>query len=302
VVAGTLATISERARAAGLRPPAVLVVGRVVSLRDALDWRARLPLAGLRVLVTRARQQASGLAARLVELGAHPLEYPTIEIAPVPDPTELDRALLELDRFGWVILTSTNGVDAFFERLGALGKDARALARARVAAIGPATAGALLARGIRADWMPEQFLGEAIVAGFRRFDVRGVEVLLARADIAPPLLADGLREQGAVVTEVSAYRTVAAEGSRAALLAALEAREIDLVTLTSSSTVRNLVEGLGERRDLLAGVAVACIGPVTAKTAREYDLRIDVEAAEHTIDGLVRAILAWAATRRPATT
>jgi len=273
-------------------------VGQVVRLRESLDWRARLSLAGLRVLVTRARQQASQLSQRLIQQGAVPIEFPTIEIRPTDDPAALDRALARLDRFGWVILTSTNGVDAFFERLAGLGKDARALGRSRVAAIGPATAGALRDHGIEADWMPEQFLGEAIVEGFRRFDISGVEVLLARADIAPPLLADGLTAQGALVTEVSAYRTVPAESSRDRLLAALESKQIDLVTLTSSSTVRNLVDGLGGRRELLDGVAVASIGPVTSATASELGVRIDVTADEHTIDGLVRALTEWVVTRR----
>lgn len=298
VVAGTLGNIQERVRAAGLRPPAVLVVGRVVNLREQLDWRARLPLAGLRVLVTRARRQASQLSTRLVELGATPTEYPTIEIQPVEDPRPFDAALAELGRFGWVVFTSTNGVEAFFDRLAEGGRDARALAGSRVCAIGPSTAGALRQRGIVADWMPEDFLTEAIVEGFRQIDLRGVEVLLARADIAPPALAEGLREHGARVTEVAAYRTTPSASSRERLIEALESGGIDVVTLTSASTVRNLVEGLGGRRALLDGVAVACIGPVTAGTAGALGLSVDVLAEEHTIDGLVAALAAWAEGRR----
>lgn len=290
VVAGTLDTIVARVREADLRPPAVLVVGKVAELRASLDWRARLPLAGRRVLVTRARQQASALSARLIELGGVPLEYPTIEIRPVEDPGPFDAALADLGRFAWIVFTSTNGVDAFWERLGALGRDSRALAGLQICAIGPSTAAALADRGIVADWMPREFVTHSILDGFRAYDLRGAEVLLARADIAPPLLADGLREQGATVTEVTAYRTVPSAESRDRLLAALEARRIDVVTLTSSSTARNLVEGIGGRLELLAGLTVASIGPVTSTTARSLGLTVDVEADVHTIDGLVDAL------------
>jgi uroporphyrinogen III methyltransferase/synthase len=293
VVTGTLGDIAQRVRSAGLRPPAVLVVGRVVALRPQLDWRARLPLAGLRVLVTRARQQASQLSARLVDLGASPIEYPTIEIRPADDPRALDEALARLARFGWVIFTSTNGVESFFARLAANGRDARALGACRVAAIGPSTAAALRAHGIRADWIPDRFLTDGILEGFRQFELRDVDVLLARADIAPPALADGLRAQGTRVTEVTAYRTVPADASRDRLLDALERRAVDVVTLTSSSTVRNLVDGLGGRLDLLEGVTIACIGPITAATAAKLGLTVDVQAEEHTIDGLVAALVEW---------
>lgn len=296
-VAGTLQDIVMRAKGAGLRPPAVLVVGKVVGLREPLDWRSRLPLAGLRVLVTRARQQASALSARLTELGAVPIEYPTIEIRPVDDPAPFDRALTKLSDFAWVVFTSTNGVDAFWDRLSAAGLDTRALAASHICAIGPSTAAALAAHGIIADWMPPEFIASSILEGFKRFELRGARVLLARADIAPPLLADGLTELGALVTEVTAYRTVPSEESQQRLLATLEGAGVDVVTLTSSSTARNLVQGLGGRLDLLADLTIAAIGPVTAQTARELGLRVTVEASVHTIDGLVDALLAWAAAR-----
>ena len=298
VVAGTLGDIVQRVQAANLRPPAVLVVGDVVSLRASLDWRGRLPLAGLRVLVTRARQQASALSSRLVELGAVPLEYPTIEIRPVDDPTPFDAAIREVGAFAWIVFTSTNGVDAFWDRLLASGQDSRALAGVQVCAIGPSTAAALAGRGITADWMPVEFVTDSILDGFKSYDLGGAPVLLARADIAPPLLADGLRTQGAQVTEVTAYRTIPSDESRERLLAALEGRKIDVVTLTSSSTARNLVAGMGGRLDLLAGLTVASIGPVTSRTARELGLTVDVEAEVHTIPGLVDALLRWAG-RRP---
>jgi uroporphyrinogen III methyltransferase/synthase len=297
VVAGTLADIVERVRSAGLRPPAILVVGKVVRLRPELDWRGRLPLAGLRVLVTRARQQASALSSRLIELGAVPIEYPTIEIQPLDDPSPLDAALREVEQFDWLVFTSTNGVDAFWARLEAIGKDARALARARIGAIGPSTAAALHAHGIVADWLPCEFVTASILDGFRQYELNGARMLLARADIAPPPLADGLREQGAIVSDVSAYRTIPSAESRARLLAALEQHQVDVITLTSSSTARNLVDGIGGRLDLLQGLTIASIGPVTATTARDLGLQVTVEADVYTIDGLVEALLAWAAAR-----
>jgi uroporphyrinogen III methyltransferase / synthase len=290
VVVGTLGNIVEQVQAANLRPPAVLVVGDVVALRESLDWRGRLPLAGQRVLVTRARQQASALSARLAELGAVPLEYPTIEIRPVEDPAPFDAAIRAVGRFAWIVFTSTNGVDAFWERLLASGQDSRALSGIKICAIGPSTAAALASRGITADWMPPEYVTHSVLDGFKAFDVAGAPILLARADIAPPLLADGLGKLGADVTEVTAYRTVPSSESRERLLAALEARAIDIVTLTSSSTVRNLVDGVGGRLDLLDGLTVASIGPVTSDTARALGLTVHVEADVHTIPGLVDAL------------
>jgi uroporphyrinogen III methyltransferase/synthase len=291
VVTGSLGDIAERVDRVGIRPPAVLVVGDVVALRADLDWRSRLPLAGLRVLVTRARAQASQLTTRLRDFGAGVLEYPTIEIRPLADTSKLDAALGRLGSFAWVVLTSVNGVEAVVSRLNALGRDARAFAGSRVCAIGPATAGALGRSGIRADWVPTQFMSDAIVREFPEQDLRGAELLLARADIAPPNLAERLRGLGARVTDVAAYLTVSSGESRAHLEHALEAGDVDLITLTSSSTARNLVDALGTRRDLLNGISVASIGPVTSRTARELGLRIDVEAAQHTIEGLVAAII-----------
>jgi uroporphyrinogen III methyltransferase/synthase len=293
VVSGTLGDIVERVREADLRPPAVLIVGDVVGLQESLDWRARLPLAGLRVLVTRARQQASALSSRLVELGAVPLEYPTIEIRPVEDTAPFDDAIADVGQFSWLVFTSTNGVDAFWERLLASGQDSRALAPCKVCAIGPSTAAALATRGITADLLPNEFVTSSVLDCFRHEVLEGARMLLARADIAPPLLTDGLREQGALVTEVTAYRTVPSPESRQRLLDALERRSVDVVTLTSSSTARNLVAGIGGRLELLNGLTIASIGPVTSQTARDLGLTVDVEASVYTIPGLLDALLHW---------
>jgi uroporphyrinogen III methyltransferase / synthase len=302
----TLADVVAQVEAAGLRPPAVTIVGDVVGLRERLRWFDTRPLFGRRVLVTRTREQASTLVALLCAAGAHPVELPTIAIQPPESYDALDAALLAL-RAGegewgsgasggppspetWVIFTSANGVEAVFSRLEALGLDARVFGGARLAAIGPATAEALRPHGLRADYAPAEALANAILADFQQRDLRGARVLLPRADIAPPDLADGLAARGADVRNVVAYRTVPAEGLAAEARRVLADGEVDTACFTSSSTVRNLVEALDGETSLLAPLTVACIGPVTAATARELGLRVDVVAREHTVAGLVAAL------------
>lgn len=300
MVAGTLETIAERAREAELRPPAVLVVGGVAALRDDLRWFDTRPLFGQRVLVTRPREKVGGTAARLRELGADPVIFPTIEIRPPEDWAALDAAIERLasGHYDWAIFTSTNGVRFFWRRLEALGKDARAFAGARLGAIGPVTAEELMQRGLRADLVPDQYVAEAILNEIGA--VEGQRVLLPRADIARPALADGLLDAGADVDEIAAYRTVPADAEDAdQIREMLAAGEIDILTFTSSSTVRNFVAALEPLpRDavhphLPEDIVVACIGPITAGTARELGLPVHVSASEHTIEGLLNALVAY---------
>jgi uroporphyrinogen III methyltransferase/synthase len=290
-VSGTLADITERVEAAGLRPPAVTIVGPVAGLREDLRWFEDQPLFGQRILVTRTRQQASALSTRLRALGAEAIELPTIEIAPPEEWVPLDSAIAELSSYDWIIFTSVNGVAAFWERLRQAGLDARALHGARLAAIGPATAAALEGHGLQADYVPGEYVAEAIASGLG--NVHSLRVLLPRADIARPALADLLRNSGAEVVEVAAYRTLRPE-VRTDELRDLLGR-ITVVTITSSSTVRNLVAmvrdaGLDLSRTL-ADATLACIGPITAETAREHHLPPHVIAEDYTIDGLVRALV-----------
>ena len=290
-VSGTLADIAEKVKAAGLKPPAVTVVGPVAGLRQQLHWFEDRPLFGQRVLVTRTRQQASALSARLRALGADAIELPTIHVAPPEDWTPLDSAIAELSSCDWIVFTSANGVGHFWARLVSANLDARALYGTRLAAIGPATAAELETHGLRADYVPGEYVAEAVAAGLG--EVRGLRVLLPRADIARPALANLLRESGAEVVEVAAYRTLRPETDADDLRDLLS--EITVVTFTSSSTVRNLAAmardaGL-ELPGALGEAAVACIGPITAATARELGLDIDVEADEYTIDGLVEALV-----------
>jgi uroporphyrinogen III methyltransferase/synthase len=291
-VSGTLADIVDKVRETGLKPPAVTVVGAVAALRDRLRWFEAQPLFGQRVLVTRTREQAGALSARLRALGAEAIELPTIRILPPDDWAPLDAAIAALTGLDWIVFTSANGAGHFWERLQAAGLDARALHGIRLAAIGPATAAELEAHGLRADFVPGEYVAEAVAAGLG--EVRGLRVLLPRADIARPALADFLRQAGAEVAEVAAYRTVRPEGDPAELRKLLAG--VTVATFTSSSTVRNLADmardaGL-ELAAALGQALIACIGPITAETARERGLAVHLVADEYTVDGLVEKLVA----------
>jgi uroporphyrinogen-III synthase len=262
------------------------------------------PLAGKRILVTRPRAQAADLCNKLTTLGAEPILFPTIEIAPMDDYSVLDQAIAALDQYRWIIFTSVNGVAAFWERLSVTGQDGRALTGMRVAAIGPATAQALAKRGARTEFIPDEYVAERILDGVD--NVEGQWILLPRADIAREALAVELSRRGALVHEIAAYRTLPTAPDPQGLA---ELRcGVDAITFTSSSTVRNfvtLVSGGPQYIDAanirrmgrdgvpmpsLGTAAIACIGPITAQTAREIGLPVDVMAHEYTMDGLVAAL------------
>ena len=291
-VTSTLADIAGEAQKRGIRPPAVLVVGGVVGLRDKLNWYETLPLFGRRIMVTRTREQASHLVSGLAALGAGVIECPTIRLAPPDDWAPVDAALARLGDFDWLVLTSPNGADYFFERLWASGRDARALAGVKLAAIGPATAEKLEARGLKADLLPERFVAEGLVEALTKIDLTGKRILLARAKEARDVLPRELTAAGAEVTEVALYQTLAPEGLTAEAEDALSQNQIDLVTFTSSSTVDNLVRLLGPRLDeFKEKIPAAVIGPITAETARRAGFRVAAEAEEYTVDGLIAAAL-----------
>jgi uroporphyrinogen III methyltransferase/synthase len=281
-VVATLATLADRGREAGIRAPAIAIFGAVAALEERLRWYEAPPLAGRAVAVTRARAQSSGLAARLRALGATVLEAPAIRVTPLsvelPDPRGYDL----------VCLTSPNGVRLLFERMRERGDDARALAGARIAAIGPGTARALADHGIVADIVPERFVAEGLVEALA--DVPVTRALVARAADARDVLPDALRERGADVEVIALYETVA-EPLGDEQLHALGA--IDYITFTSSSTVRFFFGAAGDR--LSDAARVVSIGPVTSDTLREHGRPPDVEAERHDIDGLVDALVADAA-------
>jgi uroporphyrinogen III methyltransferase/synthase len=282
-VVGTLQTIAELAVEHEIRAPAIAIFGAVASMREQLKWFESRPLAGTTVAVTRARAQASGLAKQLRALGATVVESPAIRIEPLDGPAP------ELAKYDLVCLTSPNGVEALFARLGAAGLDARAFAPgARIAAIGPGTARVLRKHGIVADIVPERFIAEGLVEALEGVPVS--RALIARAADARDVLPDALRERGAEVDVLALYETVVeslTDDQRAAVATA------DYVTFTSSSTVRNLFSSLGEA--LPAGARLVSIGPVTSETLREYGREPDVEAERHDIDGLIDALVADAA-------
>ncbi|MDA8096583.1 MAG: uroporphyrinogen-III C-methyltransferase [Desulforudis sp.] len=291
-VEGTLEDIVEKVNTAGLKNPAVIVVGEVCSLRNHLKWIERKPLFGKRILVTRSREQASALSNAITRLGGEALEFPTIAIEAPADWAPLDRAIAEIGSYNWVVFTSVNGVRYFFSRLRALGHDVRELVGVRICAIGPVTREALEQRGLFIEYVPVEYQAAEIARGMQAMVKPGDRILLPRADIAPTMLAEALEQMGARVDDVTAYRTVPGTGDVEAVSRMFEARRINMVTFTSSSTVRNFVNALGADRigDLLKGVAVACIGPVTADTAGEYGLKVDAVAEKYTIEGLVSLI------------
>lgn len=249
------------------------------------------PLSGMRILITRARHQVQVFSEKLSELGATTIELPAIEIVPPTDTGQLDEAVQRLKDYGWIIFTSVHGVQSFLDRLAALSVLPSAVKSARVAAIGPVTAKALITAGIKPDYVPDEFLSEKIAIGLG--DVCGQRILLPRADIASKRLPDLLRRRGAAVDDVIAYRTVIPQDLTSERVKAIFQEGIDLVTFTSPSTVRNLAHILGkeELKKLLRNTEVACIGPVTVEATKELGIDVDVVAMTHTIDAFVEAIV-----------
>lgn len=291
---GNLHNIAALAVEKNFKNPAIIIVGEVVKLRERLRWFENKPLFGKRILVTRSREQASALSRSIERLGGEPVEFPTISITEPVDYAPLDRAIGNLSLYKWIIFTSINGVRAFFNRVRYLNGDIRDLKGIKLCAIGPQTAKTLQAMALQVDYIPAEYRAEAIVAGLRDSIKAGDRVLLPRADIARQLLPEALSELGAVVDEVTAYRTVAGSGNAPVIREMLAGGEIDIITFTSSSTVRNFVNLLGAGGDpkgLLGQARVACIGPVTARTAGELGLPVDITAQEYTIAGLLKAIL-----------
>jgi uroporphyrinogen III methyltransferase/synthase len=271
------------------------VVGKVVHLRDRLQWFETRPLFGRTIIVTRARAQASDLVERLTELGASCLEYPTIEVVPPADYALLDDAIQNLSTYDWLIFTSVNGVAHFFERLFALGKDVRALHHVRTAVIGPATAERLRQQGLRSDIVPASYRAESVVEAFAAETVAGQRILLPRAAEARPILPDELRRMGATVDEIATYHTRPVTDGARDLVADLENGRVDMVTFTSSSTVKHFHQMLpADRRDqLMDKVHTASIGPITTETAEALGFDVHVTAEEYTIPGLCDAIQAF---------
>ncbi|MBB6633895.1 uroporphyrinogen-III C-methyltransferase [Cohnella thailandensis] len=298
---GTLQDIEKKVREANFQPPAVIVVGDVVKQREELQWIESKPLFGRRILVTRARSQASELADRIDELGGEPYEFPVIETR-LPDRPEtveaIRTAISEAESYDWVILTSVNGVEFFFRWLELTGTDIRRFHRAEFAAVGPKTAEALRKRGIVPSALPERFRAESLLDSLGERVKAGQKALLPRGDLARELLPRELEALGVESVSLDVYETVPAGRKDEFLLEMLQEGGIHAITFTSSSTVINLLAalremGVEEPAELLAGTKIACIGPVTAKTAEENGLAVTVRAESYTLDGLVQALIEY---------
>lgn len=293
-ITGTLSTIAALAAKAGVASPGLLVVGPAVTLRERLNWFERRPLFGWDILVTRPAHQAWEISERLRELGAQPAEIPLIEIEPLSDPSALDAAIQNLPQTRWVIFTSANGVRAVANRIACLGRDTRIFGSSRIAAIGPGTAAALRATGLRADFVPSRYIAESMLEEWPEQDLRAKRVTLFRAEKARDVLPDGIARLGANLSVVSVYSARPAF-SRAAEIHTWFARaRRSAVTFASPSAVRALLEVLGsEALGLLKQARIACIGPVTAAEARGSGIQVDIEAAVHSVEGLCEALVKW---------
>lgn len=292
VLEATLENVVAEVHTHGFRPPAVIVVGEVVRLRQELAWFDRRPLFGKKILVTRARAQASRLVTVLEELGAWVLELPTIAISPLPV-TNLSTIISGMERYSWIVFTSVNGVKVFISHLLEQGFDVRDLKGPRVCAIGPATAAEAESWGMRVSAVPEEYRAEAVAEVLLRHAAEGDRILLPRARGAREILPELLRLRGIIVDELEIYEAVPETMLDKENRELLEEGLVDIITFTSSSTVKNLVTIIGEEMvgRIRGKVQVACIGPVTAQTAREAGFEVDVTAAEYTIEGLVQAII-----------
>jgi len=292
---GTLSDIVEKATAEKFESPAVIVVGEVVTLREKLAWFEKKPLFGKRVIITRATRQASVLADKISALGGEAWEFPTIEIAPPLSFEQMDEAINRIETYQWIIFTSVNGVQSFFDRLKFLRKDVRDLKGIKLCAIGPRTQAEIEQFGLIVDCIPKEYKAEAIVEGLSDKIASGESVLLPRAETARELLPQSLSAKGVIVDEVPAYRTTQGKGNVQLLTELLQSKQAHAVTFTSSSTVTTFVNMLNADNlsELLQGVVVASIGPITSQTAHECGIHVNVEAKEYTIDGLVAALLEY---------
>jgi len=288
-VVATLETIAAKAEEQNITAPVITVIGWSVVLRDELNWFEHRPLFGKRIVVTRATQQAPILSEKLRELGADAIEMPATQIARL-DLGPLRNSIDRIADYDWLIFTSQNAVAIFWEQLLGRGKDSRALAGLKIAAVGPATAGALLEHGITVDVIPQRFVAEGLLEMLgERDDVSGSKVLYITAEGARDVLPAGLREMGAELAIIEAYRTIPDGEGAATLARAIEAGKVDLATFTSASAVRGYIDAVGE--DLALKVPAASIGPQTSDALREAGIEVEAEAEESTIDGLVSAVL-----------
>ena len=288
---GTLNTIVDIAAKENIKPPALTIVGEVVALKSHTDWYETLPLFGKALVITRPEDQSETFMHGLLERGAEPFLFPVIETIPPEDWKPLDTAIQKLDSYDGLIFTSVNGVKFFMRRLKEKGKDVRELKGLRLYAIGPKTEKAVNALGINVDVVPDDYVAESLIASMGKENIKGKKFLLPRAAVARETLPDQLRAQGATLDVAPAYQTVRPQTNTDELICRIKEGSIHAVTFTSSSTVTHFMKLVGtELKPQLAKVAIACIGPVTAKTAEKAGLKVDIMAEEYTVDGLIDAL------------
>ncbi len=290
VLEGNLENICGLVEKLRFKAPAIIIIGEVVRLRERLKWFENKPLFGRRIIITRASEQAGKFSHKLKELGARVYEIPTIKIVPYKSYEGLDEAISRISEYNILILTSVNGVKYFFDRLKELGKDGRALAGIKICAIGPATAQSIKEKFLNVDIMPEKYVAESVVEALNRFGIEGKRFLLCRALVARDVIPDEIRKRGGFIDVVPVYETTKDEESRERLLKTLE-EGVHYITFTSSSTVSNFFELLGEEKRLLKDIKFASIGPVTSATLRKHGYEPHLEAEKYTIDGLTDAIV-----------
>jgi uroporphyrinogen III methyltransferase/synthase len=292
---GKLKNIGEIARLKRIRPPVIILVGDVIGLREKLNWFECLPLFGKKILITRARDQASDLSERVRDLGGKPIEFPTIEVVPPESWADADHCVAQMAVYDWIIFTSANGVRFFLERILALGRDIRDLKGPRICAIGPKTAEALDSLKVKVDFVPSEYRAESIFEGLKKEDLKRKRLLIPRAKLARDVLPQKLREIGASVDVVEVYQTIRASGNAEEVKRLLRNKSISAITFTSSSTVSNFVDlvGINEVRDLMGGIVTASIGPITAEKARTLGIETTVMPAEFTIPALVEALVEY---------
>ncbi len=284
VVTGNLNTIADIVKKENVKPPSIIVVGSVVALRNKLKWFDNQPLFGKKIVVTRTRNQASKLTRKLIPLGAEVIEFPTIEIQRIAETGPLKKAIDRIREFDWLLLTSQNGVNILFDQIFDMAYDTRILGHLKIGVIGPATGNELLKYGIRPDIIPKEYVAESLLQEMERLNIKGNRILLPCAEDARPDLFDGLRDLGADVERIHTYRTIKPEGITPERINELQ--NADIITFTSSSTVKNFFSIVPS-----ATARLASIGPVTSKTIDDFGTRADIMAKEFTIDGLVEAIV-----------
>ena len=285
-IEGTLGTIAQVIADTGFKAPAVCVIGTVVLERDKLNWFENRPLFGKRIVVTRTRQQAGGLSRKLAQLGADVIEVPTIRIEPPKDLEAFGQLVMDCHTYDWIIFTSPNGVDRFFEMFYKLYHDARSIGGVKIAAIGPGTAEKIKSYHLAVDLLPDEFVAEGLVKAFKKENVEHLTMLWVKAESTREVLSNELTGLGAIVDEAIAYRTVPEAGDHEAI-ERFKNEGADVITFTSSSTVDHFLD---LKVPLPEGIKIASIGPITSTTLKNHGLRVDIEAKEHTIPGLVSAI------------